>query len=235
MVYALIPLPVKNINLISPEKGSPGTGSLFYFENFTDNQNRFNSGSLVNTAKAVRSGGYAMELSTAGGSPFTTTTNTVTIGVIKELFESRVAFEMFIRPETTVNTAGGMNKVYFEVELQGGGYNHHFAVSMTMGATTTTGKLQYRNSAGNWVDVSGGGSLAIAGGTYYRLKVVIDPVAKEYVKIVFGALEMDMSGISYQSASSTSQKILLILGCVGIDATVRDCHYDDISVTYNET
>ena len=224
--------PQKRIELISPPKKSAGGGSLFWGTSFKDNLNPFSAGVLDSTAGCVRTGLYALKVTSAGASTWETTASTTVISNSPQMFNSKMAIEGYVRLQDIDNTA--LNHVQLSLVVSDGTTQRSIGVRIVLGAAAANAKLQYVNSAGAYADVTSGGFTAAAN-HYYRIKIVVDMISNEYVKLEFGGKIWSLSGIAISESATLDHNSNLIFEVDGIDATTKSAWLDDLSVTYNES
>jgi len=230
-----IALPQKRIEVISPNKISATQGKVWWQEGFESNVLKFSAGAIANTATFIRTGAYALSVTSAGAGPWITAPATKVIGLTEAFTNTKVGVEFYMLTTKVTTAAGGVASAgldYFKIV--DGTTENRIGVQILFGAAAADAKLQYVDSANAWADVPGG-SLIGADGYYHRIKIVCNPVTKEYLYIEYDNKRYDMAGIAFRSvAALLSYQTYLKFEVTGIDATTADMWIDDITITTDE-
>lgn len=226
-------LPQTRIELLSPAKTVASTGTLFWSENFeSGGTSRWSGGTIESTARRFRSGQSSLKITSAAGSPFTTSVTTTEFGTTPELMNSLVGIECYIDPEICSLGAGGMAECGIRIRMDST-VRVDFGLNLVITAANT-GKLQILDSTGGFVDVAGAASLPLSIGSMYRMKIIFNPSTQKYVRVEFNYHAYDVSTVVSYNTQATGDLASITLQVTGIDATTKSVWFDDIMVTYNE-
>ena len=228
----VIPHSYKQVEVISPTKISATKGTVYWSEDFENNVLKFTTGSIVDTVSRVRTGKYALQLTSKGTANWDTNATCKVIAVRPEIINSKVALELYFMPESVNNTSGGLSSFQFRLTISNGTTQHKVGVQIVFPASGNSCTVKYWNSSGNWTDT--GTTVSLNADYYYRLKLTWDMVNRKYDKIEIGTTTIDLSNISYQIGANGTNEVWFYVTVVGVDATTQSVWIDDITFTYNE-
>lgn len=96
-------------------------------------------------------------------------------------------------------------------------------------------KLQYSDSSGVWQDIVTGITLQTSQTMFHTLKVVVDPTAVEYVRVVLDSITYPLDGLSCVSTpSGASPAMMFGMRNTGRSGYNDAVYVDDAIITQNE-
>lgn len=134
----------------------------------------------------------------------------------------RYRLECLFRPDAVAQS----KYVYFEPKIWDGTNYHLLRVRWDEAGA----KWQYTDAVPSWQDIPGGAQDLLAD-QFGRLLLEWDQEKKEYIRLISGGLEVDMSGLSYaSSASGAAQALRLDIGMTAGATPPGEVYFDDVLV-----
>jgi hypothetical protein len=98
-----------------------------------------------------------------------------------------------------------------------------------------TGVLSYWDGAGNYITLPRYDYIQTDDGSWCYIKLVIDTETMEYVRLIFGAQEYDLSGIPMRNnADATERLLVLFIYNRAGTAAASTVYFDNVILTQNE-
>jgi len=226
MSFAIIPHPIKNVNITSTSKISSSKGKVLFQDNF-EGTLKWSNMSKDSTATRMRSGDSCGKIQSAGANPWTTNSRCYGITTNPEILNSKIGIEFYFQPDTITGTE--LSAITFKGTVYDGTTAHNVGLKYDFVNT----KFQFWNSAGSWEDITGA-SITLTADYYYRVKIVFDLATDYYDKIEIGSDVFDLSSEALETGASAVYRFYCLLSVIGIDANQFDVYFDDFTVTYDE-
>jgi hypothetical protein len=121
------------------------------------------------------------------------------------------------------------------VEFRFGGYSGVNVYNAGFGYDHNLGMLYYRNAADAAIALTLNDYVGLGQGFWIPMKLVVDWDKNEYVRILFGGTEYDMTGIPiYAVANAALQYLFVIVYAINASAASAVTYFDNFILTQNE-
>lgn len=133
--------------------------------------------------------------------------------------------------EVSFNFDAAVARLTFLFQLEDGTDRSVFAVRWE----DADGELQYQDSSGSYVAFATGVDPQVPETLFHTLKLVVDGVNGNYVRVLYDDREYDLAGIAGAvSASAVSPRLTLMITLTGTDGQSQTVYVDDVITTQNE-
>ena len=133
--------------------------------------------------------------------------------------------------EVSFSLGGSIGSFYMESDV----YNGASLSSFVLRWDDTVDALYYKDAAGAYVELLDTGQLIPHATLFHTLKLVVDPVAGEYVRAILNEAEVDMAGVAGRVSADATAPSWLIAHALASRAGNNDTVYlDDAILTQNE-
>lgn len=202
-------------------------GDVIWMDDFESNLEKWShvtsgTGALVElSAAAARNGGLSCLLKTGDA--------VNNLATIIHLGPPPVKSKVGLEVSFTVDD--DLNYIYFRMLCYDGTNIHEINIRYDPANTT----LAYRDSAGDWQNITTTLHLQEGSSMFHTIKIVVDLVNEEYCYIILDNINYDLSGIAYRLTGSEAAPSLYIdvRAYAGVDDNVS-VYIDDVIITQNE-